>query len=394
MPTETTTITKILFRRGTDVIRRQAGGLGVVLNLGEPGVTTDTHRLYVGDGSRVGGYPAGIKNHGCFDVVFGSYNGYDLSTYNSLTAGGIDVGDILFDNSTSVMYYVSSKNVPFNAVPDTSELVRFSLIGRVSAYNGLSADKVNEYAQFGLDPNVFTVNGTNFTVYNNTTIGTALIPRSQTVFGGFTVTSNANIQGNLALSGNGTFKGLLSSATVVYAGAEVAGRNSNNWFSNWQTVNSVSAQWSSVYTFVNTLTPFPMVWSGSSPTFVVGINVTNPTIVGLTVKGTSTTATALSVIGAIEATGDITAFSTSDINLKQNIAVIENALEKIDAIRGVTFAWNCEYKKGNDVGVIAQEVESIVPEAVITRADGYKAVDYHRLIPLLIQAIKELKSKI
>ena len=386
-------ITKILFRRGTDIVRRQAGGIGVVLNLGEPGVTVDTHRLYVGDGSRVGGWPAGIKNHGVFPAVFGSYNGYDPTTYAALTSNGIDIGDIVYDNSTNVMYYVSAHDIPFNLVPPASALTRFNLVGRVSAYNGLSADKINEYAQFGLDPAIFSVDSSSYSVYRDTIIGTSLVNRDLTVHGSVIITSNATVGGDLGTTGNFSTFGYVSGVTI-YAGTGLAGKNSNSWYNAWTTTNTNSAAWNSVYTYVNTLTPFPMNWSGASPNFRVAINSSNLDFTGLLIKGANTTSTALSVVGAIEATGDITAFTTSDSRLKKDVTPIAHALDKIDQITGIDFTWDCDFKSGRDVGVLAQEVEQVFPQVVITRPDGFKAVDYPKLIPLLIQAIKELNQKL
>jgi hypothetical protein len=103
--------------------------------------------------------------------------------------------------------------------------------------------------------------------------------------------------------------------------------------------------------------------------------------------------------GEIRAIGDITAFYSSDIRLKENIQPIENALLKIESISGNTYDWKEGYEeihshKGNDVGVIAQEIEEILPQIVTNRDNGYKAVQYEKIIPLLIEAIKELSVKI
>jgi hypothetical protein len=94
--------------------------------------------------------------------------------------------------------------------------------------------------------------------------------------------------------------------------------------------------------------------------------------------------------------GDIVASETSDKRLKDNIKPIENALGKIDKIGGYEFDWNDkqELYEGHDVGVIAQEIEAVLPEVVETREDGYKAVDYKKIVPLLIQAIKEQQKQI
>jgi hypothetical protein len=109
----------------------------------------------------------------------------------------------------------------------------------------------------------------------------------------------------------------------------------------------------------------------------------------------------LAVTGSITATGDITAFYTSDIRLKENINIIENALEKIDIISGVYYNWTDEAiqlfpekNKDVEVGVIAQEIQEILPEVVALRDNGYYAVKYDRIIALLIQSVKELKTQV
>ena len=105
------------------------------------------------------------------------------------------------------------------------------------------------------------------------------------------------------------------------------------------------------------------------------------------------------VAGEIVATGDITAFYSSDIRLKENIYPIQNALSKVESISGNTYDWKEGYEeihshKGNDVGVIAQEIQEILPQIVTNRDNGYKAVQYEKIIPLLIEAIKELSAKV
>jgi len=101
---------------------------------------------------------------------------------------------------------------------------------------------------------------------------------------------------------------------------------------------------------------------------------------------------------SVQVKGDITAFHSSDKRLKQNIVTIQNPLEKIKKIGGYTFEWipskGIHSNKGDDVGIIAQEVEEIIPEIVTTRENGYKAVKYEKLVPLLIEAIKELSNKV
>ena len=99
--------------------------------------------------------------------------------------------------------------------------------------------------------------------------------------------------------------------------------------------------------------------------------------------------------GQLSATVYIIAFSTSDQRLKDNITSIPNALNKVLSISGNTFDWNEKSEReGNDVGVVAQEILEVLPEAVTIRDNGYLAVRYEKLVPLLIEAIKELKVEI
>jgi hypothetical protein len=91
------------------------------------------------------------------------------------------------------------------------------------------------------------------------------------------------------------------------------------------------------------------------------------------------------------------AYASSDERLKNNIQPIQNPLEKINEISGNTFDWNEEKQdtyKGKDYGVIAQEIEKILPELVHTKESGFKSVKYDKIIPLLIEGIKDLNKEV
>jgi hypothetical protein len=103
--------------------------------------------------------------------------------------------------------------------------------------------------------------------------------------------------------------------------------------------------------------------------------------------------------GRIDASNDIVAYSTSDERFKENITPISNALDKVKTLTGVEFDWRMETKDyhgyvGHDVGVIAQQVKAVLPEAVRTNANGYLAVRYEKLIGLLIEGMKEQQEQI
>jgi len=102
--------------------------------------------------------------------------------------------------------------------------------------------------------------------------------------------------------------------------------------------------------------------------------------------------------GDIEYTGTIG--PPSDIRLKKNITGLENVIEKLNKIKGVYYEWNLSdnlgllLREGKQIGVIAQDVESVYPELVTTNDKGYKMVDYTKLTPVLLEAIKEQQKMI
>ena len=96
--------------------------------------------------------------------------------------------------------------------------------------------------------------------------------------------------------------------------------------------------------------------------------------------------------GNITAAGNITA--NSDISLKDNIVAIPNALDKVLQIRGVTYNRNDIEGNPRQTGVIAQEVEKVLPEVISEDNNGIKSVAYGNMISLLIEAIKEQQTRI
>jgi hypothetical protein len=117
--------------------------------------------------------------------------------------------------------------------------------------------------------------------------------------------------------------------------------------------------------------------------------------------GTAASGTA----GEIRATDNITGYYSSDSRLKENIVNINGALEKVSMLKGVTFDW-CEdyikerggedgyFIKKHDTGLIAQDVQQVLPEIVRKKKDGYLGVQYDKMVGLLVEAIKELRTEI
>jgi len=123
-----------------------------------------------------------------------------------------------------------------------------------------------------------------------------------------------------------------------------------------------------------------LISTGQSLTASILVATSNVSI------GKNNPSEALDIVGSIVASGDIS--SASDIRLKSNIHTIDNALSKVSSMRGVYFI-----KNGlESTGVIAQEIENILPE-VVSEAE-YKSVAYGNIVGVLIEAIKELQVEI
>jgi len=193
------------------------------------------------------------------------------------------------------------------------------------------------------------------------------------ITGNFSVNGNTfldatQIDGNLTVNGNGTF----GSNTVT--AATFNGRATRS--STLDVGDTSNAGW-----FYPLLTKRTQGSEGAGN----GMSITRD--IGLRYNAN---------INQLEVAGDIIAYYSSDERLKDNVSRIEDPLAKVISISGNTFDWREESgHEGSDTGVIAQEVEALgLPGLVVTRENGYKAVRYEKLVPLLIEAIKELSDKV
>lgn len=110
----------------------------------------------------------------------------------------------------------------------------------------------------------------------------------------------------------------------------------------------------------------------------------------LTIDGNGT------IDGNLTVGGDITAFASSDERLKENIMPIKKCLDKVLSLDAIEFNWKDGYgtTKDRDIGLIAQQVRKIAPEIVVERNDGYLAMRYEKIIPLLVGATQEQDAQI
>jgi hypothetical protein len=121
---------------------------------------------------------------------------------------------------------------------------------------------------------------------------------------------------------------------------------------------------------------------------ITSINCSGTITVGTLIASSVNYNGNVSITGDLDVLGDIS--SSSDINLKENIKTVENSLNTLTQLRGVSFDWK---KTGrSSYGVIAQELEEILPELVKT--GEVKSVNYNGLIGVLIEAVKELSEEV
>jgi hypothetical protein len=197
-------------------------------------------------------------------------------------------------------------------------------------------------------------------------------------------TFNAYINGNLEITANSCSTNL-NSGNLRIGGQWNGGQPFHGQMDEFRL--SKTARWTAPFTpFTQAYGSSSSSWNGTASSISysagnVGIGTTDPQYT-------------LDVNGSARATGSVTAWS--DIRAKKNIEPIENSLDKISKLNGVTFDWRTDefpdkkFKTTRDMGVIAQEVETVFPEVVATAPDGYKSVAYPSLIAPVIEAIKEL----
>jgi hypothetical protein len=262
--------------------------------------------------------------------------------------------------------------------------------------NGSAADKFTVDSSSGNTAIVGTLGVQSVTTLSNSTDSSALGTGALVVSAGGASINNqlrvggaVNLGSTLTVTDNTTFN-----KNVTLVGSDTA---ATEYFKiqNGSAVDKFTVDSSSGNTaIVGTLTVTGDTTLNSTVTSSAVVNITNATVSTSKITGALVVTGGVGISGALFVGGDITAFDTSDQRLKDNIVPIPNALDKVLSISGNTFDWNNKSdKEGSDVGVIAQEIMEVLPEAVTTRDNGYLAVRYEKLVPLLIEAIKELKAE-
>ena len=277
---------------------------------------------------------------------------------------------------------------------------------------GLPASSLQKAATYGIPSIVSISNGVS--VANGTISITSSYPSLPTIAD--PAYAQANVATGIATSSysqantaTGIAQAAYSFANTISGGSAVDNvarvlaqsaynaANSANSYAN--TINStvilVNEFTQSAYTQAN------LAFSKANSSLTAAGNTSTSVQFGSFGVGTAASGTS----GEIRATNEVTAYYSSDETLKENIAVISDALGKLKQVRGVMYDWKDSviqsrgglddyFVRKHDTGVIAQDVEKVLPEVVAERPDGTKAVRYEKLAGIIIQAINELAEQV
>jgi predicted acyltransferase (DUF342 family) len=389
-----------------------------------------------------------FKNQSFFDVlnVRDLYVSGEQVNLGALTVYG-DITGNLFGDTTGVHF----GNVYGNVFGDLTGNV-YAQNSRIYLADGSESEpSITFYSDINRDTGIYWGGESNVTITNNglysghfgrggnfflrsniTAGGELVVAGNARIGANITVTGNANIVANTTVGGNVTINGnasidnnLLVSKTANISVDANIGRilsvTGNLYALKDEVVSGNLYVRTNEYIdgdlFVKGKTKLSSVELSGSIKLDGDLDVTgSATIKGprgliltndLEVNGTGRILGPLGLVvsGDIKAGGDVIAYSPSDRNLKINVKPIENALSKLRKITGVMFDWTDEelsrrnlgsdqIVQTRDTGVIAQDVESVLPEVVALRKDGFKAVRYEKLAGLIIQAINELADEV
>jgi len=210
------------------------------------------------------------------------------------------------------------------------------------------------------------------------------------------------IAGNVITAQNSA-NGAYASASAYSGSSYTRDANQDTNITNasasaWGAFQSASSYSGSIYTTINTVIANVNTAQNSANGAYVSASAYSASAATTYAKlGVENTFTQNQIIsGSLNVTGDVVAYATSDERLKDNIQLISNPTEKVNQLRGVEFDWKDGMPKAgqHDYGVIAQDVQKVLPELVKESHTGYLSVDYDKIIGLLIEVVKEQEKRI
>jgi hypothetical protein len=295
----------------------------------------------------------------------------------------------LKDTGGALTVTASGGGAAVNFARSTDKLSTFAATSS-SELAGVISDETGSGALvFGTSPAITTSLTTGSSSFDliNTTATTVNFAKAATALSMGAATGTTTVNNNLTVTGNLTVSG--TTTTVSSSTLEVTDKNitvakgaadSSAADGAGITVDGASASLNYSHTGTK--------WVSNKP-----FNISDETASTSTSTGALIVAGGVGVTGNIVASGQVTAAdinSSSDKRLKKNIKTVTSALDTVNALRGVTFDW----KEGNGkaIGLIAQEVQEVLPEIVSTDDNGYLGIRYTNVVGVLVEAIKELKA--
>jgi len=343
-------------------------------------VSTTTGALQIAGGAGIGGdlyvggniYPLGIIG--------------TISTASNISGG--TVGGVLFQRAIGSTTATTSGNDGEIFVSRGASASGPRFVNTGSIFVGYANTALNVIGAVSTATNL--AGGTaQSIVYQSAPGSTAFLAASST--SGWILSSNGTVSPPTWVPGAGSanFAGTATNLAGGTAGQVPyqTGPGQTSFFGEGTPGNVLVSNGTSTPTYNNTLTLVSVTSATSTQTGA------------LQVRGGAGIGGDLYVGKDIYGLGEITAYygATSDRRLKTNIGNINNGLAKVLTLDGIVYNWNELADKDLNVkeaGVIAQQIQAVLPEAVVEREDGYLTVKYERIIPLLIEAIKELSAEV
>ena len=307
---------------------------------------------------------------------------YDMSTYPE--ANQIDYGDDPLFANTSLPTFTPDQSGVYNAVITLGGVVS-TLRGIIERNNQTpTAGWTNSWASYTIGVSIRTGAGAEVANVSK------YVDWSATQNGGTNFLASSTASGTLTTTLDVTSGTVYTLVPYIRFG-QGAGQLNNGNFDTMDFRATYATPTLSSVTIAKPLSKTELVAGG----FQVVADTDRYCII----ERKATNTNFVQIGGGLTCTGDVTANTSSDRRWKDQITPIQNPIEKIKKISGNSFIWKTGYEnlhanEGLDYGVIAQEIEDIMPEIVVDRQHGFKGVRYERIIPLLIEAIKEQQKQI
>jgi hypothetical protein len=324
--------------------------------------------------------------------MFGTYGGSELSydTYQAVDVKGAATGDIIYDVETRSIYALSSIS---NFPPLSSDFVQWDFSTLVNPSQFVYLDKLLNLQTGGVGNNELNLGIVDGVILTKASQNSPISLKLDSLTNSYLIKTGPNtLKGNFTNNVNTLQDYPIGPRTVV-------GRTST---SNLTAMSFDIILKESTFNYENGVIIDQSVFP---PMFGLDKNIFTATPSEVTITPNTRITGALNVVGILNASstifcqGDVIAYySPSDRNIKRDLSILDTAVDKVNKISGYQFTFTDEapahLQNKIGYGLLAQEVEDILPHAIDVRPGGIKGINYEMLIPLLVESIKELKREI